>query len=236
MIHARSRFDVIIGGAAGYIIFIFIILLTTYYIHERLQTVPAFEIESGPVQTQIRKVEKAVPLPSIMESKSAFDLSSWIPKPPFLQNDLSELNRHHLLFPLSGIDHRAMANSFRDPRPGGRTHEGVDILAPRNTPIRAVEDGVIAKLWNSHDGGTTIYQFDPTGAYVYYYAHLESYASGLKEGEHVKEGQVIGYVGTSGNAPKNTPHLHFAIYKVSEPGHWYHGIPIDPYPILLATG
>jgi murein DD-endopeptidase MepM/ murein hydrolase activator NlpD len=201
-----------------------------------VQTLPPFEIESPPLQSQIRKAEKAVPLPSIIESKSTFDLSSWIPKPPFLHNDLTDLNSRHLLFPLRGIDRRAMANSFHDPRPGGRTHEGVDILAPRNTPIHAVEDGVIAKLWNSHDGGTTIYEFDPTATYVYYYAHLESYAPGLKEGDHVSEGQVIGYVGTSGNAPKNTPHLHFAIYRVSEPGRWYHGTPIDPYPILFAAG
>jgi murein DD-endopeptidase MepM/ murein hydrolase activator NlpD len=234
MIHARSRFDVVLGGAAGYVIFIFVILSTAYYIHQKIQILPPFEIETAPVQSGVKKIEKAVPLPPMVNSNSAFDLSTWIPKPPFLQNDA--LNGHRIIFPLRGIDHRAMADSFRDPRPGGRTHEGVDILAPRNTPILAVEDGVIAKLWNSHDGGITVYQFDPTGAYVYYYAHLESYAPGMKEGEKVKEGQVIGYVGTSGNAPKNTPHLHFGIYRVSAPGHWYHGTPIDPYPILSAIG
>jgi len=236
MIHARSRFDVLVGGAAGYIVFMFVVLLTAYYIHERLQILPSFEDDFAQPAAPLRQAEKAVPLPAITESKSAFDLSTWIPRPPFLRNDFAALQRHHLLFPLRGIDHRAMADSFSDPRPGGRTHEGVDILAPRNTPILAVEDGIIAKLWNSKDGGTTIYEFDPTGTYVFYYAHLQSYAPGLKEGDRVKQGQVLGYVGTSGNAPKNTPHLHFAIYRVTEPGRWYHGTPINPYPILSATG
>jgi murein DD-endopeptidase MepM/ murein hydrolase activator NlpD len=236
MIDTRSRIDVILGGAAGYLAFTFVILFTTYYIEQRLHAVSAFQAESLASQHQLKHVEKAIPLPEIVENKSAFDLSTWIPKPPLFENNSASLEHHHLLFPLRGIDRHAMTDSFRDPRPGGRTHEGVDILAPRNTPIVAVEDGVIAKLWNSHDGGITIYQFDPTGTYVYYYAHLQSYATGLKEGDQIREGQVIGYVGTSGNAPPNTPHLHFAIYRVTEPGHWYHGIPINPYPILSSVG
>jgi murein DD-endopeptidase MepM/ murein hydrolase activator NlpD len=81
-------------------------------------------------------------------------------------------------------------------------------------------------------GATTIYQFDPTEQYCYYYAHLERYADGLREGDKVRKGQVIGYVGTSGNAPKSTPHLHFAIFKLTAEKHWWEGTPIDPYDVL----
>ena len=101
-----------------------------------------------------------------------------------------------------------------------------------NTPVIAVEAGIIARLFNSKAGGITIYQFDPTTTYAYYYAHLERYAPGLEEGATVSRGQVIGYVGTSGNAPENTPHLHFAIFVLNEDKHWWQGTPIDPFTVL----
>jgi murein DD-endopeptidase MepM/ murein hydrolase activator NlpD len=98
--------------------------------------------------------------------------------------------------------------------------------------VVAVEDGTIAKLFLSKAGGNTIYQFDPSRQYAYYYAHLERYADSLKEGEAIQRGQVIGYVGTTGNAPKNTPHLHFAVFRLSAEKRWWEGTPIDPYDIL----
>ena len=117
-------------------------------------------------------------------------------------------------------------------RAGTRRHEALDILAPRNTPVLAVENGTVAKLFLSKPGGNTIYQFDPTSTYAYYYAHLERYADGLKDGDRIERGQVIGYVGTSGNAPPDTPHLHFAIFKLAEAKRWWRGVAIDPYPVL----
>jgi murein DD-endopeptidase MepM/ murein hydrolase activator NlpD len=137
-----------------------------------------------------------------------------------------------LEIPVEGVKADQLVRSFEDSRSGSRSHEAIDILAPRNTPVKAVEDGTIAKLFESKAGGTTIYQFDPTGQFCYYYAHLERYAEGLSEGNTVKKGQVIGYVGTTGNAPKNTPHLHFAIFKLTAERHWWEGTPIDPYDIL----
>jgi murein DD-endopeptidase MepM/ murein hydrolase activator NlpD len=95
-----------------------------------------------------------------------------------------------------------------------------------------VENGTIAKLFTSVAGGTTIYQFDPTGRFCYYYAHLQAYAPGLHDGQSVSAGDVIGYVGTTGNAPANTPHLHFAIFEVTVPGQWWNGRPIDPYLVF----
>jgi len=143
-----------------------------------------------------------------------------------------DLARRKLEMPVEGVKPDDLVRSFDDRRSGARSHEALDILAPRNTPVKAVEDGTIARLFESKAGGTTIYQFDPTERYCYYYAHLERYAEGLREGDKVRKGQVIGYVGTSGNAPKNTPHLHFAVFKLTDAKHWWEGTPIDPYDIL----
>jgi peptidoglycan LD-endopeptidase LytH len=129
----------------------------------------------------------------------------------------------------------ASVDSFKggfSERRGERQHEAVDILAPRNAPIHAVEAGSIAKLFVSKQGGLTIYQFDPTGRLCYYYAHLERYAPGLKEGDTVEQGQVIGYVGTTGNAPPNTPHLHLAVFEVGADHKWWKGRAIDPYLVF----
>ena len=146
--------------------------------------------------------------------------------------EAKDLAARHITVPVSGVRADALVRSYRDSRSGGRQHEALDILAPRNTPVVAVEDGTIAKLFLSKAGGNTIYQFDPAREYSYYYAHLERYADGLKEGDQVHRGQVIGYVGTSGNAPKETPHLHFAIFRLTQDKHWWEGTPIDPYDIL----
>ena len=129
------------------------------------------------------------------------------------------------------MDLEAVKGGFYEWR-GDHPHEAVDILAPRNTPVRAVQNGTIAKLFVSKPGGDTIYQFDPSGRLCYYYAHLERYAENLHEGDGVSQGQVIGYVGTSGNAPPNTPHLHFAVFELGEDHHWWKGHAIDPYPLL----
>ncbi len=146
--------------------------------------------------------------------------------------DARTLEDRGLDIPVQGVTAHQLVRSFHDMRGSSREHEAIDILAPRNTPVLAVEDGTVAKLFLSKAGGNTIYQFDPSGQYCYYYAHLERYADGLKEGDKVSRGQVIGYVGTSGNAPKNTPHLHFAVFRLTPQKHWWEGTPIDPYDVL----
>ena len=142
-----------------------------------------------------------------------------------------ELRGRHLEFPVEGFDPRKMTDTFDDAR-SGHVHEASDILAPRNAPVRAVEAGTIARLLTNPSGGITIYQLDPSERFVYYYAHLERYADGLKEGQKVDRGQVVGYVGTTGNAPKTTPHLHFAIFRVVDQRQWWSGAPINPYLVL----
>ena len=145
---------------------------------------------------------------------------------------LEELRKRHLELPVRGLERGDLHDTFDEMRGGSRRHEALDILAPRHTPVLAVEAGTVAKLFLSNAGGLTVYQFDPTSTYAYYYAHLERYADGLKDGDDVRRGQVIGYVGTSGNAPRDTPHLHFAIFRLTDQKRWWQGTAIDPYPIL----
>jgi murein DD-endopeptidase MepM/ murein hydrolase activator NlpD len=151
---------------------------------------------------------------------------------PTIATDSGSLKGRGLTMPVKDVPPSALVQSFHEVRSGQREHEAIDILAPRNTPVVAIEDGTIAKLFVSKAGGNTIYQFDPSEQYTYYYAHLERYADGLKEGDKVEKGQVIGFVGTSGNAPKDTPHLHFAVFRLTAAKHWWEGTPIDPYDIL----
>ena len=134
--------------------------------------------------------------------------------------------------PVLGVEPSALRDTFDEVRGTDRKHEALDILAPRGTPVVAVEDGTVAKLFESKAGGLTIYQFDPAVHYAYYYAHLDGYASGLAEGDRLRRGQVIGYVGTTGNAPKDTPHLHFAIFELGAEKQWWKGTPINPLAAL----
>jgi peptidoglycan LD-endopeptidase LytH len=145
--------------------------------------------------------------------------------------DLETLRQKRLRIPIDGVTRAALQPSFAQLR-GTRQHEAIDILAPRGTPVRAVESGPVAKLFVSDRGGITVYQYDPSGAFCYYYAHLDRYADGLQEGQQLREGDIIGYVGTTGNAPPETPHLHFAIFRIQEAGRWWEGTAIDPYEVL----
>jgi murein DD-endopeptidase MepM/ murein hydrolase activator NlpD len=145
-------------------------------------------------------------------------------------DDVAELRRRQLPIPVEGVAAAMLVPTFHQPR-AGHEHEALDILAPRGTPAIAVEDGDVAKLFTSKQGGLTVYLFDSSGTYCYYYAHLDSYADGLRDGQHVVRGEVVGYVGTTGNAPPNTPHLHFAVFKLGPDKHWWQGTPIDPYLI-----
>ena|SRR5215510_591923 len=140
-----------------------------------------------------------------------------------------DLIAKHLTLPVPRAKPDDLVPQFYDAR-GERGHEALDIIAMKGEPVVAVEDGKIAKLFLSKPGGITIYQFDPTETYAYYYAHLDRYADGLTEGQEVKRGQVIGYVGMTGNAAE--PHLHFAIFRLGPERQWWKGEALDPYPVL----
>lgn len=152
------------------------------------------------------------------------------PAPTVTQDDVDRLRARRLLLPVSGIE---LHDTFAEQR-GEHRHEAIDLIAPTGTPVTAVEGGTIAKLFESVPGGHTIYHLDPSSTYVYYYAHLDRYADTLREGQLVERGQVIGYVGTSGNAG-TTAHLHFAISKVASPKRWWDGTPLNPYLVLRRT-
>jgi murein DD-endopeptidase MepM/ murein hydrolase activator NlpD len=135
--------------------------------------------------------------------------------------------------PVVGVDLIDLHQSFSEARGGRRSHEALDILAPRGTPVRAVDDGVVKKLFTSVRGGLTVYQFDPGERYCYYYAHLDGYAAGLREGQLLRRGDLVGYVGSTGNARRDAPHLHFAVTRLDPDRKWWGGTPIDPYPLLV---
>ena len=145
---------------------------------------------------------------------------------------ISMLTRRDLEIPVRGVPPRTLRDTFNDARAVGRRHDAIDIMSPRGTEVVAVDDGTIAKLFTSDAGGLTIYQFDPTQTFSYYYAHLDHYASGLAEHQAVRRGQVIGYVGSTGNASEDAPHLHFAIARLDTDRSWWKGDPINPYPLL----
>jgi murein DD-endopeptidase MepM/ murein hydrolase activator NlpD len=139
----------------------------------------------------------------------------------------------HLAMPLAGIDPKSLTDQFDQARGGGsRKHEAIDLLAPRGTPVTAVAEGNVAKLFDSKQGGLTVYQFDNTQQYCFYYAHLDHYAPGLKEGTLLRKGDTLGYVGTTGDAPKDTPHLHFAVFKLGPEKQWWKGEALNPLPML----
>ncbi|WP_314101626.1 M23 family metallopeptidase [uncultured Stenotrophomonas sp.] len=137
-----------------------------------------------------------------------------------------------LLLPVQGITAAQLQDTFTDARSEGRVHDAIDILAPEGTPVLAVADGTIEKLFDSERGGLTVYQFEPGGTYCYYYAHLQRYADGLAEKQVVKRGDVIGYVGHTGNASPDAPHLHFEIHRLGPEKQWWKGESLNPYPVL----
>lgn len=139
-----------------------------------------------------------------------------------------------LLIPVQGARAADLSDTFSDARSEGRSHDAIDIMAPRGTPVVAVADGHVEKLFTSERGGLTIYQFEPSGRYAYYYAHLDRYADGLAEQQPIRRGQVIGYVGFTGNASPDAPHLHFAIFQLGPERKWWEGTAINPYPLLTA--
>lgn len=142
------------------------------------------------------------------------------------------LRARPLQLPVEGVKPSELRDTFAESRGSSRPHEAIDIMAPRRTPVVAAQDGRVAKLFTSKAGGLTIYQFDPSGTFCFYYAHLDSYADGLREGQTVHRGDVIGYVGSTGNAAADAPHLHFAIFRLTSERQWWKGEPINPYPVL----
>lgn len=171
----------------------------------------------SPVQSQPLAQASLSPSPSPVPSPSA---------PPSFVGQLQ------LIVPVQGVRPDQLLDTYTQSRSEGRTHDAIDIMAPADTPVLAAADGQIQKLFQSERGGTTIYQLSADKKLIFYYAHLARYADGLTAGKQVRQGEVIAYVGDTGNAGAGNYHLHFSIATVSDPKRYWEGTNINPYPLL----
>lgn len=179
--------------------------------------------------------------PGPSPSNSPANLSSASPSPSTgeaagsltpLSIEPSYVGKLNLIVPVVGVRAEQLLDTFKDARSEGRVHDAIDIPAPAGTPVVAAADGEVIKLFQSDRGGTTIYQLSADKKLVFYYAHLQRYADGLSVGKFVRQGEVIGYVGDTGNASTGNYHLHFSIAIVADPKRYWEGTNINPYPLL----
>lgn len=155
----------------------------------------------------------------------------------FAPADSEYFAEHPLMVPVEGIAPDKLHDTFYQGRDGTRMHLSQDILAPRGTPVLAAADGKILRMAQNTLGGITVYAVDAEGKYVFYYAHLDHYSDAVTVGLEVKQGDILGYVGTTGNAPPQTPHLHFQTMRMAKSRHdWWNGTPIDVLPFMLIRG
>lgn len=187
------------------------------------------DLSGEPLDTPPAEVEPPVPVAIIAPIATATAPPPVLPGEPPSMRDADAPRA--MIVPVAGIPRSAIRDMFHEAR-GSQRHEAIDILAPVGTPVIATDDGVVKKLFTSKPGGLTVYQFDPDQRFCYYYAHLDRYAPGLHEGQLLRRGEVLGYVGTTGNAPKDTPHLHFALIRLDKERRWWKGTYVNPYPSL----
>jgi murein DD-endopeptidase MepM/ murein hydrolase activator NlpD len=195
----------------------------------------------------------AVPSPAVAPgANSSAVLNGQLPPAPVVTPDLTEADlpvrpsepmpvpdvngaavpAGKLMIPVDGVKLSQLTDTYNAPRGSERHHEALDIMAPKGTKVFAVADGKVTKLFTSVPGGLTVYQFEPTEKFAYYYAHLDRYADGIKEGQMLKRGDLVGYVGVSGNSDPNAPHLHFAVVQLTPEKQWWKGTPVNPYPLM----
>jgi peptidoglycan LD-endopeptidase LytH len=171
----------------------------------------------------------AAPLASIPASEPS---PAKAPEPSPAKAPVVIAHSPDLIIPVAGVRPDQLIDTYDQSRSEGRTHDAIDIMAPAETPVLAAADGQIQKLFQSERGGTTIYQLSADQKMIFYYAHLARYADGLTEGKQVKQGELIAYVGDTGNAGPGNYHLHFSIAVVSDPKRYWEGTNINPYPLL----
>jgi murein DD-endopeptidase MepM/ murein hydrolase activator NlpD len=182
-------------------------------------------VPTGPAAAESLRAEG----PPVLEGDTARVDTAAVARPDSVE--ALQLAPSGLAIPVAGVRPEGLVNTFDEARGEGR-HDALDILAPRGTPVLAAADGVVLRLFTSERGGLTIYQLGPDERTVYYYAHLDGYAEGLADGQRLARGEVIGYVGDTGNAAPGNTHLHFAMWRISDPADFWEGAPINPYPLL----
>lgn len=190
---------------------------------------PPLPVATPPANTAV----EASPAPSLEQPDSASTKPSQTPAP--LISEAAPFASATLLIPVAGVRPEQLRDTFQEARSEGRVHDAIDIPAARGTPVLAAADGRIVKFFNSQKGGVTIYQLSADERLVYYYAHLERYADGLTENHYAHRGEVIAYVGDTGNAGAGNYHLHFSVAIISDPKRYWTGTNINPYPLLRET-
>lgn len=223
---ARRRILILVS--AGLFTILSAVVLMNNETPRRAATTRESKIDEAPINREINRLSSSAP------GTAAATPSS----PPYgavtvTSADISTLTIRNLLIPVAGVAPAQLHDSFLDSRSEGRTHKALDIMAPRDTPVLATDDGKVLRLHQSDRGGIMLYQSDASGSYVYYYGHLIRYADGITEGKAVRRGEVIAFVGDTGNAGPGNYHLHFGISKMTEVGKWSGGEPINPYPLLI---
>ncbi len=171
----------------------------------------------------------ATTTPAPLPSPSPSLVPTITPIPPL---DTVTTLPYRLTLPVAGIRPDQLRDTFSESRSEGRSHDAIDIIAPCGASVMAAVDGTIARLFSSEKGGITLYQFSPDQKFVFYYAHLNRYADGIKDGKQVRQGEVIAYVGDTGNAVPGNCHLHFAIWRIPDPKKYWSGDNLNPFPLL----
>ena len=211
------------------VLFLVIVSLVSFAIRYRTRTpVPAIAVLPLPPAEPVAIGTPLPPPPTDPAASAPEDMPAAPAPEPTISNFVSRVN---LIIPVAGVKSEQLIDTFDDARSEGRVHDAIDIMAPAGTPVLAAADGRILRLFQSERGGTTIYQLGPNQE-VFYYAHLAGYAPGLAEGNNVRQGDVIAYVGDTGNAGPGNYHLHFSIAVVSDPKRYWEGTNINPYPLL----
>lgn len=187
--------------------------------------------EYGEEATRLRGMPLAVSAALRMDTASMLIIVDSTPASLPTADDLGTL-KGRMTVPVAGVARATLRDSYDELRGGTRKHEGLDILAPRGTPVLSADNGRVLKLFTSKAGGLMIYAADASERFILMYAHLDAYAPGLADGQALRTGQQVGTVGTSGNAPPGTPHLHFAVARSTDVKTWWKGSPVNPYPLL----
>ena len=185
----------------------------------------------------LRPLPPMAPLPE-PPAESPAPVESRLEAPVAAESDaaVAWLRERGLLLPVAGVAREQVIDTYNDARDGSRRHYAVDILAPRGTEVLAAEDGVVLRVGTNALGGNVVWTTDVERRFAFYYAHLEQWSRGLREGQQVSRGDVIGYVGTSGNAPKNSPHLHFQVLRITDAKRYSNGPPLNPLPFFTTSG
>jgi peptidoglycan LD-endopeptidase LytH len=155
---------------------------------------------------------------------------------PHTQTDAEYLRSRELMVPVHGVSRRDLRDTFSARRSGGRAHLALDIMAEKGTRVLSADDGTVVRVTENSLGGKVVYVADPHRRFVYYYAHLDKWVYPLKEGQSVKRGELLGSVGTTGNAPKEAPHLHFQLMRMTNVERYWDGTPVNPLPYLTKQG